>query len=236
MRELSIFVDESGDFGPYDSHCPYYIVSLVTHDQDNNIDSSINDLESSLSYLGYPNHCLHAGPIIRMEPPYTNVSIFERRKILHTALGFIRRSKVKYKFIYIEKYPTDSFLDISSRISKEISAWIRDNYKELSSYGTIKLYYDNGQIELTKILSTLFNAFFPVVENRQISPRDYRLFQAADIICTLFLVKHKFDTGVMSKSELLFFGDERNLDNNYLKKLKKQSYFSNCHIAIKYSS
>ncbi len=31
MSCLSIFVDESGDFGPYDSKSPYYIVTLVIH-------------------------------------------------------------------------------------------------------------------------------------------------------------------------------------------------------------
>ena len=30
-RELSIFVDESGDRGEYDYHAPYYIVSFVFH-------------------------------------------------------------------------------------------------------------------------------------------------------------------------------------------------------------
>ena len=27
MGKLSIFVDESGDFGAYSSHCPYYIIT-----------------------------------------------------------------------------------------------------------------------------------------------------------------------------------------------------------------
>ena len=31
--ELSVFVDESGDFGEYDHHAPYYIISLVFHNQ-----------------------------------------------------------------------------------------------------------------------------------------------------------------------------------------------------------
>ena len=35
MRELSVFVDESGDFGEYDYHSPYYIITLVFHNQDN---------------------------------------------------------------------------------------------------------------------------------------------------------------------------------------------------------
>jgi len=28
---LSCFVDETGDFGEFDSHCPYYMVSVVLH-------------------------------------------------------------------------------------------------------------------------------------------------------------------------------------------------------------
>ena len=30
---LSIFIDESGDFGAYEAHAPYYLVALVYHDQ-----------------------------------------------------------------------------------------------------------------------------------------------------------------------------------------------------------
>lgn len=29
MKELSIFIDESGDFGEYDYHSPWYIVTMV---------------------------------------------------------------------------------------------------------------------------------------------------------------------------------------------------------------
>ena len=34
MKELSIFVDESGDFGEYAQHSPYYIVFMILHDRD----------------------------------------------------------------------------------------------------------------------------------------------------------------------------------------------------------
>lgn len=26
---LSVFIDESGDFGPYEIHAPYYLVSMI---------------------------------------------------------------------------------------------------------------------------------------------------------------------------------------------------------------
>ena len=33
MKELSVFIDESGDFGEYDDQAPYYIITMVFHDQ-----------------------------------------------------------------------------------------------------------------------------------------------------------------------------------------------------------
>ena len=33
MRELSVFIDESGDFGPYAPHSPFYLIALLFHDQ-----------------------------------------------------------------------------------------------------------------------------------------------------------------------------------------------------------
>ena len=67
MKELSVFVDESGDFGEYDYHSPFYIISLVFHDQ-------VYD-------IGWAKHCIHAGPIIRSEEEYRGVTLDERRKI-----------------------------------------------------------------------------------------------------------------------------------------------------------
>ncbi len=37
MKELSIFIDESGDFGEYDYHSPWYIVTMVFHEQEASI-------------------------------------------------------------------------------------------------------------------------------------------------------------------------------------------------------
>lgn len=41
MKELSIFVDESGDFGKYDYHAPFYIITMVMHNQKVNIENDL---------------------------------------------------------------------------------------------------------------------------------------------------------------------------------------------------
>ena len=67
MRELSIFVDESGDFGEYSKHSPYYVISLVLHDQEINISSAIKTLNSELEKLKVQDFCIHTEPLIRKE-------------------------------------------------------------------------------------------------------------------------------------------------------------------------
>ena len=38
---LSVFIDESGDFGSYEPHSPYYLVTMVLHNQSKNITGNI---------------------------------------------------------------------------------------------------------------------------------------------------------------------------------------------------
>lgn len=55
MKELSIFIDESGDFGEYDYHSPWYIVTMVFHEQEASIQEPMEYLNRELSLLGLEN-------------------------------------------------------------------------------------------------------------------------------------------------------------------------------------
>ena len=91
MKELSIFIDESGDFGDYSYHSPYYIITMIFHNQDSDIKDAVEHLNNELSFLKLDNLCIHTGPIIRKEDVYQNMSIIERRLIFNKmmALFFI---------------------------------------------------------------------------------------------------------------------------------------------------
>ena len=82
---LSVFIDESGDFGKYDPKSPYYYVSMVLHDQSVDISSEIDRLEQRVTNFGFPHHAIHVGPIIRREKQYEN-ELMENRKSLFNAL------------------------------------------------------------------------------------------------------------------------------------------------------
>ena len=55
-------------------------------------------------------------------------------------------------------------------------------------------------------------------------PTDYKLFQVADLICTMELTKLKIENNAMSNSEKLFLGNIRDLKKNYLKPLEKKKW------------
>ena len=80
MKELSIFVDESGDFGMNAKHSPYYLVSFVFHDQQHDISEKVSHMERFLSELGFSIYCVHAEPIIRNEAVYKDLTLDYRLK------------------------------------------------------------------------------------------------------------------------------------------------------------
>ena len=222
MKELSIFIDESGDFGEYDFRSPYYIIAMVMHDQAYDLSADLNKLENELQYIGYPNHCVHAGPIIRQEQEYRFEKMEIRQKIMKKMMSFLRQTNITYKTIYIEKKHIVDEVEAAGKLAKQLSWFLRDNMSYFSSYDVVKVYYDNGQIELNKILSSVFNVLFDNVEFRKVIPSDYRLFQVADLICTLQLLELKCENHTLSNSEKKFFESDRILKKNYLKPLKQK--------------
>lgn len=121
MKELSIFIDESGDFGEYNHNSPYYIITMVFHDQKENVHSAIIKLNQELSYLNLNDLCIHTGPLIRKEEIYINMSLDERRRIFNKMVAFIRQIGIRYKKFYIEKKQMSDVVDAAGKLSKQIS-------------------------------------------------------------------------------------------------------------------
>ena len=224
MKELSIFIDESGDFGPYAEYSPYYIVTMVFHDQDENINSNILDFEQALHYLGLEEHCVHTGPIIRREENYRYLTIEERRKVLNKIVGFARKLPIKYKSFHITKQKNSDVISDKKKLYRQIASFFSQKFIELEKYQVIKVYYDNGQIELTKILTSVFSAILPNVEFRKVLPKDYKLFQVADLFCTMELLKMKKNDNALTPSDVKIFGSYQMLKKNYLKPISKKEY------------
>ena len=100
---LSVFIDESGDFGPYEIHAPYYLVSMILHNQNIDITENIKVFDAHLSNLGYQHHAIHTGPLIRRESVYSNDLVEERKRLFNALFNFARRLDFQYSCIKVKK-------------------------------------------------------------------------------------------------------------------------------------
>lgn len=216
---LSVFIDESGDFGPFEAHSPYYLVSMVLHNQNIDINPNIASFEEHLMNLGYPHHAVHTGPLIRRESVYAQDLMENRKRLFNALFNFTRKLEIQYACAIVKKAECPDVIALTSRLSKEILSIFRSHEDFWNSFDRIIVYYDNGQIELTKILTGVFNTLYAQVEFRRVKPVDYKLFQVADLICTTELLENK---PTLSHSELEFFGTKRDFKKNYLKWIKKK--------------
>ncbi len=223
MKELSIFVDESGDFGKFSENSPYYIVSFVFHEQKHSIAEQVKQLDSFLESKGLKNHTIHTAPLVRREQSYMFWDVNLRAKIFYKLFAFTKNVNISYSSVVVEKHQETNTTEMNVRLSKQIAALIRENFEYFAQFDNIIIYYDNGQYQLSQILVTIFNSLMSMeCEFRQVSPSDYKLFQTADLLCTLTLIKTKIENHKkFTKSEELFFGSPGKIRKTYLKYLDK---------------
>lgn len=222
MRELSVFVDESGDFGPYSSHSPYYLFTLLFHEQENPIKDEVNYLDRKMQEHGFNIHAIHTGPIIRNEGHYQNYSPDERKRLFNDLLLFTNRININYHIVSIDKKQVEGSKQLVDMLSKQLVLFLKEKLECFMSFDKIIVYYDYGQSEITTILTSVFNTLFCNVEFRHVQPFEYKLFQIADMICTLELSKLNFSNNKASKSEKSFYESRRKFRDYYYKTIRKK--------------
>lgn len=222
---LSIFVDESGDFGKFDPQTPYYIVSMIFHNQANDILGNINRFNEKINFWGYDaDFVIHTAPLIRREGFFFQDSLTKRRALFSALFYFALKAPIQYKTFVFEKKPGEDVFSLEGRMSKEISLFLRENLNYFQSFEDVILYYDNGQHELNRILNFALSAELSTYSYRKVLPKDYKLFQSADLICTLKLLNLKCEQGKLSKSEELFFHSIRDLRKQFIKPIEKKKF------------
>lgn len=77
MRELSLFVDESGDKS---IATRYYLLTFVLHEQSDRITSKIQAHEQTLAAADLPNIPFHSEPLLNGHDDYENLGLTQRKK------------------------------------------------------------------------------------------------------------------------------------------------------------
>ena len=214
---LSVFVDESGDFGEVKERPSYYLVTLVFHDQKHDITHQINKLEDSIKSSGIDIEYIHTGPIIRREAVFNNLSIDDRRKMIFKILNFMKVCPIKCTTVVIDRKTAGNKVQLSGKISKALTEVFMKHDDFFRSFDAINVYYDNGQDELSAVLNAVFSARYENVEFKKAEPQKYRLLQVADFICSIELLRIKMKENRLSSSEKKFFYKPQELKKSFIK-------------------
>ena len=224
-RVLSIFVDESGILTESAARSRFYVLTLLCHDQTLAIQSLADALDNDMTAIGIANLCFHASPVIHANDQFEFMTWDLRRKIFGRMLGFARRADFRYHCIVVDKRYVNTPEQVVSQLREQIAAFMSTWQKMFVDFDSVKVYYDCGQKPITNLLHEFFAAWdaVPVEFAQAVEPRKYKLFQVADLVCTLKLLETKLDLELpFSKSETRFLGGPRVFKRNILKYIKRK--------------
>lgn len=139
MKELSVFIDESGDFGEINERPAYYLVTFVFHNQDNGIEEQVSKLEESVRSSGFDVEYIHIGPVIRREEVFARYSIDERRKLLYKMLNFVNRCPVSYLTVSVDRREATNKIALSGKLAKAINRALSEHIEFFSDFDKISI-------------------------------------------------------------------------------------------------
>ena len=86
MKELSLFIDESGDSNS--PHTRYFLITVVVHNQSEGITDKIISYEKSLVLADLPNIPFHSEPLLNGHGAYEGISIKVRKNYIPSMSWF----------------------------------------------------------------------------------------------------------------------------------------------------
>lgn len=208
MRRLNIFVDETGEFGFSEGTSELYGVSFTFHEQNDDIKSELDILNSKLNKIGYIG-MIHMADLIMKRGDYSRFDINTRKKIFKAIYHFSRKIPVKYQTIIIDKKYTNSSSILKQQLSIEINKMIKEHDSYFNKFDKIVMYYDNGQETLGIILNSIFLRFNGFEHRVNFDHKEKRLFQVSDMLTYIDKYDYKYKKKKQfTKSEKYFFSDE----------------------------
>ena len=174
--------------------------------------------------MGYGNVAIHTEPLIRREEIYENVDPNERRSLFTKLYYFVLNCDIQYKSFIYEKIHFEDDMKLEARMARDFSFFLRNHLDFFLSFDKVIVYYDNGQRPISKMLNAVMATELNDYEMRKVRPVDYRLFQAADLICTLTLLQQRYNANRLTRSDMLLFHSRSDLRKDFLKRIKDKDF------------
>ena len=139
MRDLSIFIDESGSD---DLREKYYLVAFVFHEQNIPIAEGIEKYERAVADSGLPLLPFHASPLMNGKDQFKDLDISERKRLFSLFRVMFRHLPISYKVFVFKTHRYRTLKQIADAMRREIIDFIFDNLSWFQQFDAVKIYYD----------------------------------------------------------------------------------------------
>lgn len=207
MKNLNIFLDESGTNEfiynlPYDKD-RYFIITMLFHEEENDISDSLAFLEKRIEPFGYKNRKLHFMPLLDRETDFEkSFSKEEVKRIFNIVRFSLNKFPVCVNPIYMDKRKNN--ISIRDYFEANISFLLESHYSYFQSFDKIEIIYDNGQKDVKAALQyALHDHKIQFITKTEAGK--YRLAQICDYVCTVQLLELKRRDGTLNPSHKHYF-------------------------------
>lgn len=221
MKELSIFVDESGE---QEGPSRYYLITLVFHEQDASLTDAILHYERSLQYKNLPDIPFHASPLMNGHDDYEHLDLETRKRLLNTFNVFVQNLPITYKTFWYRKSEVNTPMKLEAKMKRDLANYMFDRLERFQSFDSVKIYYDGGQQVITEALHAAIDYTISKQATiyRKTQFKDFRLAQAADYLCAIELTRIKYEHSEQTKTDIKIFGYIGTFKKNYLKQAHRK--------------
>ncbi|MBQ9004373.1 MAG: ABC transporter, partial [Eggerthellaceae bacterium] len=181
---ISVFLDEAGQERTWNPHAKWYLLTLVLHDQDDDITRHVDAYEGYIRQKGLPDVPFHMVDLMHGHGGYTGLSLADRKRLLMSFNSLVQRLPVGYCTFAYRRSEFGDYQDLSARMERDLKEFIDEHLAEFQGYGTAAVYYDGGQSAVNQAVHHAFdeNLSANVAEYKKLRYQERRLAQVADYL------------------------------------------------------
>ena len=138
------------------------------------------------------------------------ISMADRKRLFVAFFTLARNLPFTYVTFAHRKSEFDGDkIRFEAQLKRDLANYLLTHLERFQSYGTIKIYYDNGQQVVTNALQASIGYALSkeAVVYRKADPKDYRLEQAADLMRTIAPTALNFQASESTETDHKMFGD-----------------------------
>lgn len=201
----------------------YYLLTVVFHDQGEDVRQYFDRYEQDLSAKGLPDIPMHASPLLNGHGDYEDIDPKTRKRLLMSFLFMARRLPIRFHTFSYRKSEYPDPVALEGRIKRDLVNLLFDHLAYFQSFESVKIYYDGARHEVTQALRAAVSYALSkeAIVYRDANYRDFRLFQVADLLCTLELTGIKYENHAETATDRRAFGDARSFNRNFMRKFDK---------------